>query len=342
MPAYDLPLNELYNYRPDRNESADFDDFWKTTIFETEKNPLSAKMEAVDFGLALLDTFDVTFTGWANQPVKGWLMVPKGLTKPTSCVIEFPSYGGGRGFPVDWLTFPCAGYIYFVMDNRGQGSGWRQGDTADIPPEGNSPHSPGVMTLGILDRNVYYYRRLFIDALRACRWIKSLSIVDPQRIAVTGLSQGGTVSLMAATLEPGLAAVMPDVVFLSDFRRATQLVDTPPYNEISLYCQIHRDQVDQVFNTLGYFDAVNFAVRSQVPALFSVGLMDTIAPPSTVFAAYNWYTGEKEIKVWSYNGHEGGGAFQIIEKLKFLHRIMEIDGLLDGIANGLSEMNCSA
>ncbi|MCC6955957.1 MAG: acetylxylan esterase [Anaerolineales bacterium] len=321
MPAYDLPLAELYRYRPERNEPPDFDDFWQATITESGHHPITGTAEPVDFGLAMLETYDVTFSGWGGQPVKGWLIIPSGLSGPAPCVIEFPSYGGGRGFPVDWLTFPCAGYVYFVMDNRGQGSGWRQGDTADLAPEGNSPHTPGVMTLGILDRESYFYRRLFVDALRACRWIKSLPAVNPERIAVTGMSQGGAVSLMAAALEPDLSAVMPDVTFLANFRRATQMVDTPPYNEISLYCQIHRDQVDKVFKTLSYFDVVNFAVRATPPALFSVGLMDTIAPPSTVFAAYNWYGGEKEIKVWPYNGHEGGGSYQTIEKIDYLRRL---------------------
>ncbi len=268
MPAYDLPLSELVRYRPDRNEPADFDDFWQATKSEMEKYPLSTKLDAVDYNLAFLDTFDVTFTGWAGNPVKGWLIVPKGLREPSPCVIEFPSYGGGRGFPVDWLTFPCAGYVYFVMDNRGQGSGWRQGDTTDFPPEGNSPHTPGVMTLGILDRDTYFYRRLFMDALRACQWVKTLPMVDPQRMALTGMSQGGAVSLVTAALEPGLSAVMPDVTFLSNFQRATQMVDTPPYNEISAYCQIHRDQVGKVFETLAYFDVMNFASRCQAPASF--------------------------------------------------------------------------
>jgi cephalosporin-C deacetylase len=76
-----------------------------------------------------------------------------------------------------------------------------------------------------------------------------------------------------------------------------------------------------VFNTLDYFDGVNFSTRANAPALFSVGLMDMTCPPSTVFAAYNHYTGEKQITVWPFNQHEGGQTFQSIEKLTFLKNL---------------------
>ena len=49
--------------------------------------------------------------------------------------------------------------------------------------------------------------------------------------------------------------------------------------------------------------------------------MDEVCPPRTVFAAYNHYAGEKDINVWSYNHHEGGGVAQDVEKLKFLARL---------------------
>ncbi len=76
-----------------------------------------------------------------------------------------------------------------------------------------------------------------------------------------------------------------------------------------------------VFYTLAYFDGVNFAARAKAKALFSVALMDEVCPPSTVFAAYNNYAGSKQIRVWPYNHHEGGGNYQIQEKLKFLRSI---------------------
>ena len=46
--------------------------------------------------------------------------------------------------------------------------------------------------------------------------------------------------------------------------------------------------------------------------------MDEVCPPSTVYAAYNRYAGPKRITVWPYNGHEGGGPFQVREQIAFL------------------------
>ena len=114
---------------------------------------------------------------------------------------------------------------------------------------------------------------------------------------------------------------MPDVPFLCHYRRATEIVDTYPYKEIAEYCHTHRDKVDTVFNTLSYFDGVNFSAKAKAKTLFSVGLMDQVCPPSTVYAAYNHWAGEKDIKVYPYNGHEGGQSYQTVEKLKFLKSI---------------------
>jgi cephalosporin-C deacetylase len=49
--------------------------------------------------------------------------------------------------------------------------------------------------------------------------------------------------------------------------------------------------------------------------------MDQVCPPSTVFAAYNHWAGKKDIKVYPYNGHEGGQSFQNVEKLNFLNKL---------------------
>jgi cephalosporin-C deacetylase len=106
--------------------------------------------------------------------------------------------------------------------------------------------------------------------------------------------------------------------FLCHWTRAVRVTDRGPYAEIARYCATNRQPVSDVFATLSYFDAVSFAARGQVPALFSVALMDRVCPPSTVYAAYNHYGGSKQIVVWQFNDHEGGGGHQTRYQLEYL------------------------
>jgi cephalosporin-C deacetylase len=321
MALFDMPLDQLRAYAPERDEPADFDAFWRATLEATRAHPLDARFEPYDAGLRTVETYDVTFAGYGGQPIKGWLLLPRQRSGPLPAVVEFIGYGGGRGFPTDWLLWSSAGYAHLVMDTRGQGSAWSPGATPDTEPDGGNGHFPGFMTRGVLDPATYYYRRVFADAVRAVETAQSHPAIDGTRIAVTGGSQGGGISIAAAGLVPEVSVCMPDVPFLCHYRRATEITGSHPYEEISRYCMIHRDKVDRVFGTLSYFDGVNLAARAKAQALFSVGLMDEICPPSTVFAAYNHWAGPKDIRVWRYNHHEGGGTYQNQEKVRFLREV---------------------
>lgn len=318
MAFFDLSLDELKTYRPPRQEPDDFDAFWQSTLAEARAHALEARFEPVDYGLATLETLDVTFNGYGGQPIKGWLLLPRQRAGRLPVVVEYIGYGGGRGFPTDWLLWSSAGLAHLVMDTRGQGSAWQKGDTPDLAPEGVQPHFPGFMTAGVLSPATYYYRRVFTDAVRAVEAARSHPAVDGDRVVVTGGSQGGGIALAVAGLEPSVTACLPDVPFLCHYRRAAEITDVNPYHEIARYCLVHRDKVDVVFNTLAYFDGVNFATRARAPALFSVGLMDDVCPPSTVFAAYNYYAGPKDIRIYTFNKHEGGGNYQALEKMRFV------------------------
>ena len=317
MPFFDLSLEELYQYKPPRSEPADFDAFWQMTLEEARQFPLNAEFVPVDYGLSLFETYDVSYSGFGGQPIKGWFIRPAGRTEPLPCIVEYIGYGGGRGFPTNWLVWAGAGYSHFIMDTRGQGSAWLQGGTPDLNGM-YSPHVPGFMTLGIHSPETYYYRRVFTDAVRAVEAARSHAGVDPSRIALTGGSQGGGITVAVSGLVPDAAIAMPDVPFLCHFRTAVGKTDSYPYQEIVKYLSTHRVPPDDVFRTLDYFDGVNFAARSKAQALYSVALMDPICPPSTVFAAYNQVTAPKVIRIYPYNEHEGGAAHQTVEKIRFV------------------------
>ncbi|MFA9429138.1 acetylxylan esterase [Egicoccus sp. AB-alg2] len=317
----DKSLEELWTYRPEVAEPADFDAFWKQQRDAAAAHPLAARFAPAPVDLVTVEVLDVTFAGHGGTPVKGWLLLPRDRTDALPAVVEYVGYGGGRGLPHERLFWSAAGFAHLVMDTRGQGSSWAVGDTADVGDTG-APAAPGFLTRGIADPATHYFTRLFVDAARAVDAVRAHPAVDSGRVAVLGGSQGGGLALAAAHLAEQPAAVSSQVPFLAHFRRAVEVTDALPYGELSRYCRTHRDRADEVFATLSYLDVVNHARRAQAPALFSVGLADTVCPPSTVFAAFHAYAGDKDIRVYPFNEHEGGGAHHVREELTFLREVL--------------------
>lgn len=317
MPYFDLPLPELRAYSPDLTAPPDLDTFWAATLADARRHELIVSCTPVDSGLSVIDSFDVSFAGFGGTTIRAWLHLPATRPDPLPAVVEYIGYGGGRGLPHERVLYAAAGYAHLFMDTRGQGSTWLPGDTPD-PDATGAPAHPGFMTQGILDPATYYYRRVFTDAVRAVEAVRTFDFVDARRVAVAGGSQGGAITLAVASLLPDVAAAMPDVPFLSDFPRAITLIDSDPYGEVVRYLKTHRDHVDRALTTLSYFDVAILDRRATAPALFSVGLMDGICPPSTVYAAYNAYAGPKEIREYPYNDHEGGQGFHEAERLRWL------------------------
>ena len=323
MAYSDLPLDELRTHTTSGTAPSDFTRRWDATLADARVSATPTERRRVDTGLATIRTDDVSFTGHAGDPIRAWLQRPADTVGdgPLPCIVEYVGYGGGRGLPIERLLWASAGFVHLVMDTRGQGSSGVVGDTPD--PAGSTPAYAGVMTRGIEDFDSYYYRRLITDGVRAVDVARELPEVDPDRILVTGTSQGGGLAIAVGGLVDGLLGVMPDVPFLCDFPRATWIVERPPYNEITHYLAAHRDSADRVAQTLAYIDGAHHAARATAPALFSVALMDPTCPPSTVYAAYNAWAGPKEIVEYSHNGHEGGAAFQHQRQIPWARHLAE-------------------
>jgi cephalosporin-C deacetylase len=167
------------------------------------------------------------------------------------------------------------------------------------------------MTRGVLDPETYYYRRLYVDAVRAVETAAAHPQVDADRICVSGASQGGGLSLAAAALAPELIRLChADIPFLCDIERAITLAPSAPYTELAGYLRIHTELEDAVTRTVRYIDNALLAPRIRCRTLISCGLMDDICPPSTVFAAYNAIDAPKDIGIASFGGHETPIAHQ--------------------------------
>ena len=303
-------------------KAADFEVFWSSTL--DKYLPKNSAPIVVDHPTPMkhVDVKDVTVSGFNGDPIKGWFLASKSADASTPCIIMYDGYGGGRGLPHEWLFWVNVGYRVLVMDTRGQGGGFRLSDTADGAYP-RASQTPGFMTSGVLNKDDYYYRRVFVDAVAFVEAARQLPGVNPDRIIVAGGSQGGGISLAAASLSHHVFAAMPDVPFLCNYKKATEMVDTYPYHEITLYCRIHRDKVDQVFSTLSYFDCMNLVTMAKAPALISIGMHDPVCPPDTIFSMRNHYAGPVTTEIYEYNTHEGGSVAHQLVQAAWLSALLE-------------------
>jgi cephalosporin-C deacetylase len=300
MPWYDMPLERLREYRTQTAEPDGLDEWWAERLAGARAQARSPWLTTHEVDLYLpFQVHDVEFTGAGGDPIRAWFINPAGQIAATKVVVKFIGYGGGRGAPAEHMLLPALGYAVLVMDSRGQGGRWTYGVTGDGAA---GPENSQVMSRGITTPEDYYYTRLFIDAARAVDVALEMSGGAP--VAVSGASQGGGLALAAAALHRDKVAVChADMPFLCDIQRAITLAPHAPYTEVPEFLAENVTLIDSALNTLRYVDCALLARRITATCLLSAGLMDDVCPPSTVFAAYNEITADKDIAVYPYSGH---------------------------------------
>jgi cephalosporin-C deacetylase len=168
VPHFDLPLEELREYRSKTAAPPDLDAYWDEAIRDARDHARPATFAPYKpDAYGPLEVFDVTFSGARGHPVRAWFLRPRSAAVPVPCRVTFIGYGGGRGLPAEHTLYAAAGFAELVVDTRAQGGTWSAGATGDPGAGDSGPEAAGVMTRGILDPRTYYYRRLYVDAVRA-------------------------------------------------------------------------------------------------------------------------------------------------------------------------------
>jgi cephalosporin-C deacetylase len=312
MPSIDMPLEQLRQYKPPLYREADFESFWESTTAEAVKQPINAELIPYDLRTKGLVCYAVRFDGYRSatapqqggggqnpQPgrIAGWYVRPESRGKfPGVCM--YHGYSGRGARPLDMLALAAQGICVLSMDCRGQNG---QSQDAAAYPEG---HQMGWMTQGIRDPRSYYFRYLYADALRALELLAHRDEVDPKRLAITGASQGGGLSLAVAALSDRPLLAIPEIQFLCDYRRAIEIAPAGPYPEIPAFLKSFPHLYDTVIRTLSYFDTINLAPWITCQTIVSNCLWDDVCPPSTIFGVYNHISAEKRIDLYPYHKHE--------------------------------------
>lgn len=297
MPSIDMPLEQLKQYRPPLNREADFDQFWASTINEAVKAPLHAELIPYNLPTRNLECYAVRFDGFGGGRIAGWYVCPSQPGRYPG-VVSYHGYSGRGARPHEMLAIASQGYAVLSMDCRGQNG---QSQDASTPDEG---HAPGWMTQGIRDPKQYIYRYIYADAVRALELLAGREEVDEKRLAVTGGSQGGAISLAVSALSDRPILSLPDIPFLCDFRRSVAITSNGPYPEIINFLKAFPHLYEQTFRTLSYFDNMNLAPKIRCRTVICNCLWDDVCPPSSIYATYHHMVCEKSMEVYPFHKHE--------------------------------------
>lgn len=304
MPLVDMPLDQLLQYQGRNPKPTDFDEYWDRAL--AEMNALDSQIELVPHTLKsyIADCFHLYFTGVGGARVHAKYLCPKAVTEPHPAILMFHGYSGNSGDWSDKLSYVSQGFSVAALDCRGQG-----GLSEDVGGvRGNSLR--GHIIRGVDDApDKLLFRQIFLDAAQLAKIVMGFPEVDEGRVGATGGSQGGGLTLACAALEPRIKRAAPVFPFLCDYLRVWEMdMDVAAYDELRQYFRLFdptHQRETELFQRLGYIDNQHLAHRIRAEILMGVGLMDTICPPSTQFAAFNKIQSLKRYILYPDFGHEG-------------------------------------
>lgn len=304
MPIVDMPLKELYRYEGRNECPADIDAFWDRSVAEMEALGTGCTVEPAAFQAPGVECFEMYFTGVGGSKIHCRYVRPVRREGRLPAVCVYHGYSGSCGSFSGLLHWAAAGFAAAAMDCRGQG-----GASEDLTPvRGNTLHGQIIRGLDEDSPDRLYYRSVFLDAAQMARIVMAMDEVDETRVGATGGSQGGALTLACAALTPRLNRAAPMMPFLCDYRRVWEMdLAVDAYSELKEYFRNfdpRHEREEAIFTRLGYIDNKNIAHRIRAEIKMFTGLMDTVCPPSTQFAAYNRISARKSVVIYPDFAHE--------------------------------------
>lgn len=283
------------NYRSKTRKPGDFDEFWddvKAQVARVDLDPEVAPdpLRSDDD----VEVFQVFYNSLDNVRVAAWYCLPRDARGPLPAILAVPGYQSDPPIPKEWAR---RGYAALGAAPRG-----KLRSNAQF-----NPGYPGLLTYGMVDRNVYSYRGFYVDAWRGVDFLLSRDEVDSGRIGVTGSSQGGGLTICTAAMRDEIKAAAAGAPYLTGFMDSIELTSAYPYQEINDYLRLHPERRERVERTLNYFDCVNFADSITCPIIVNIGLQDNVCPPETGYALFERIASEdKRMYAYDGQGHSAG------------------------------------
>jgi cephalosporin-C deacetylase-like acetyl esterase len=141
-----------------------------------------------------------------------------------------------------------------------------------------------------------YFKNMFLRTVRALEFIKSLPEWDGKTLIVHGRSQGGAQAIAAAALDKDVTLCVANVPALGD--HAGVFAGRKPG-----WPEINPGKDPQIAAASDYVDVINLAGKVRCETIWSIGMIDTICPPVSVYLIYKNIQSVKHITLYPAMGH---------------------------------------
>lgn len=281
---------------PAAERPADFDKFWADGLEEFKKAEVIVT-PAPDMKRPGYDVSGITVKFPENRgAIYGYISIPSDRSKKYPAQIGVPGAGPGtvRATPSYRGNAPAIevwmNVHKFPIAKTSAEQKKRLNEYNDALPEKAYARSNSS------DRNKYFFRDVWLALSKAIDYVVALKEFDGKNFAAIGSSQGGGTAIALAYLNKNISCLFANVPALCDHSgwKADRADGWPAMH------QAMRGKADKV---MPYFDGVNFAGKITVPALITVGFVDTTCPPAGVYAMYNQLAGKKIMHDMPRLGH---------------------------------------
>ena len=150
----------------------------------------------------------------------------------------------------------------------------------------------GYQRRGSDSRERSYFLQMFCGNYRTARFITSRTEWDKAHFVVHGSSQGGGQCLATAYLCPQVTAIAANIAALCD-HTGPVVGRAAGWPKWITYTDGEPDAGQLA--AARYFDGVNFAQGIEAKGLMSMGFIDEVCPPGSVYTAFNAYKGPKQV-----------------------------------------------
>jgi cephalosporin-C deacetylase len=256
-----------------------------------------------------IEAFDVQIPCLGPRTVSGYFARPSGPSPKSLPAILCVHGAGVGGSSLNGPLSLARRYRALVMDINAHGI--PNGKPDSFYKDLAAGELKDYRTAGREDRQQCYFLGMFLRLMRALDFLTAQPEWDGKLLIVRGSSQGGGQAIAAAGLDARVTFIAAGVPAICDHSgRAIGRIKGWP----KLVPDVNGTPDPRILQVARYFDGLNFAQRTRAEAIFSVGFIDTVCPPTCVYATYNCLPSKKQIVNEPRMGHAVSPKFE--EKLQ--------------------------